>query len=72
VSVVGVRGRAPALYLQPGTLTVYVARSSRPLPVLVTVTLQASKHAPAGSETITLSDWGEHVVVTAPKDVIAG
>jgi hypothetical protein len=72
VSVVGIRGRAPALYLQPGTLTVYLTRSGQPLPMLVTVTLRATKHAPAGSETITLSDWGERVAVTAPSDVIAG
>jgi len=69
-SVVGIRGRAPSLYGQPGTLTTYVTRSSRPLPVEVSVTLNASGHTPAGHTTSSLSDWGEHLALRPPANQI--
>jgi hypothetical protein len=69
-SVVGISGRAPSLYGQPGTLTTYVTRSSRPLPVQVTASLKANGHTPAGHTTSSLTDWGEHLVLRPPPNAI--
>jgi hypothetical protein len=65
-AVVGIRGRPPASLRQTGTATIYVTRSSHPLPVYVTITLANA----AGTVTSTLSNWGERVAITAPANAI--
>jgi len=69
-AVIGVSGRLPAAYGQPGSMTTYVIRGSSPLPVLMTITLRASGHVSAGHGSASVSDWGEHVTVSAPTNAI--
>jgi len=69
-AAVAIRGRAPAPQSQPGFETMYVTDSSRPLPLLVTFNLQASGRLVAGTETIALTDWGEHLALAPPTNTI--
>jgi hypothetical protein len=67
-SVVGLREALPASFGAKGTMTIYVTRSTRPLPVFATLT---ARHAGVtGTETTSWSDWGEPVSLKRPTDVI--
>ena len=67
-AVVGIHGDMPI----PGSpqtsvvATLYVSRTSRPLPVGATYT-----YGKGGTATITLSHWGETVALSAPTNTIA-
>jgi hypothetical protein len=63
---IGIRGDGPAVSPggPPSAITLFVSDSARPLP------LQAVITAAVGSGTITLSRWGEHLALRAPRDVV--
>lgn len=69
VSVVGLRAVLPPSFGAKGTMTIYVTRSSHPLPVVAI--LKASHAGKTVSSMSSLSDWGEPVSVRRPADVIA-
>jgi hypothetical protein len=66
-SVIGVRGALPASL--NGTVTVYITRSSHPLPVFAVFTAQ--ERGISVTSTSTMSAWGERVALKRPADVIS-
>jgi hypothetical protein len=66
-SVVGIRGKGPISGSSTATVTatIYVSRTSRPLPLRAVYDYSAG-----GSATIELSDWNERLTLTAPTNVI--
>ena len=68
-SVVGIHGTSAAAGLAASTatvtVTIYVTRSHAPLPVRADYSFSTGGHA-----TLTLSDWGEHLVVMGPAYAI--
>ena len=67
-SVVGLREVLPPSSGAKGTVTIYITRSSHPLPVVAIV--RASHAGKTASSRSTLSDWGEALSVKRPADVI--
>jgi hypothetical protein len=66
-SVIGVRGALPPSLT--GTVTIYITRSSHPLPVFAA--FKAEARGITVTSTSTLSAWGERVTLKRPNDVIA-
>jgi hypothetical protein len=67
-TVVGLREALPPSFGAKGTMTIYITRSSHPLPVSTTLT--ARRAGMTESDMTTFSDWGERVSVKRPTDPI--
>ncbi len=66
-SVIGVRGALPSSL--NGTVTVYITRSTHPLPVFAVFKAQA--RGITVTSTSTMSAWGERLALKRPADVIS-
>ena len=66
-SVIGVRGALPSSL--NGTVTIYITRSSHPLPVFAV--FKAQERGIAVTSNSTMSAWGERVALKRPTDVIS-
>jgi hypothetical protein len=69
-SVVGIEGQAATMFAQPGTTTLYVTRSSFPLPAFATVNLRATTNKPSDHASNTFTRWGEQITLRTPADAI--
>jgi len=67
-SVVGLRAALPPSFKAKGTMTIYITRSSHPLPV--SASLIARRAGMTATSMSTLRDWGEAVSVKRPTDPI--
>jgi hypothetical protein len=67
-SVIGIRGALPSSLKATGTMTIYITRSSHPLPVFETLT--AKHQGTTVTSNSTFSAWGERVAVTRPAHSI--
>jgi hypothetical protein len=68
--VVGIEGQAASMYGQPGSTTLYVTRSSFPLPAFATVNLHGSGQKPSDRASNTFTRWGEEIILRSPLAAI--
>jgi hypothetical protein len=69
-SLLAIHGRLQASDGTSAPAILYVTRSNDPLPVRLTASTKASGTTPAITSTETLTDWGEHLALQAPTNVI--